>query len=72
MKRVIGTNKVLDNAISFASRWIVEKELRDYHVQNRVDAYTEVPESDIPTSENIIISPHVILKIKNNGDGSVK
>lgn len=71
MKEKIGTNQVTASAIAFAPNWIVEKAMRAEHDQNWVDAYEEVPESELPRNANVI-SSHVIFKIKTEDDGSLR
>ncbi len=67
----IGTSQVNRKSLEFAPPWILETAFEEEHDGNWKEAYTIVPEKEVPAESNVI-SSHVVYKIKTSESGERK
>lgn len=68
MYEVVGANQVTRRRLDVASPWILAKALKSEVKANRIGAYTEIYEIDVPQNANVIAS-HFLNKIKPGEKG---
>lgn len=64
----LGTKQVSRSQMQFAPAWILNDALAKEHDSNWGDAYSKIPESEVPENANVVGS-HVVYKVKCYEDG---